>query len=150
MSLHQYLKKNKYHSISLKKTTTNHFELKAKINGIKGRFILDTGASNTCIGLHLADHYKLQPQDSETKAAGAGALEIETQTALDIPLKIGKWRHKNLHLVLIDLSHVNMALTQHGVREVEGIIGSDILEKGKAVIDYDKKRLYLKKKRFNK
>ena len=33
--------------------------------------------------------------------------------------------------------------------EVEGIIGADILEKGKAVIDYEKKRLYLKKKRFN-
>ena len=40
------LKKNKYIKIKLKKIATNHLELKGKINGVKGRFILDTGASD--------------------------------------------------------------------------------------------------------
>ena len=47
--------------------------------------------------------------------------------------------------MLFDLIHVNTALTQHGVKEVHGIIGADVLDKGKAVIDYDKLVLYLKK-----
>jgi hypothetical protein len=40
---------------------------------------------------------------------------------------------------------VNTALTQHNATEVQGIIGADILEKGKAVIDYNALALYLKK-----
>jgi hypothetical protein len=47
--------------------------------------------------------------------------------------------------VLFDLVHVNKALTLHEVEEVHGIIGADILQKGKAIIDYNKNVLYLKK-----
>ena len=43
------LYKKKYIKIPLKKMVTNHMELNAKINGIAGRFILDTGASNSCV-----------------------------------------------------------------------------------------------------
>jgi len=42
------------------------------------------------------------------------------------------------------MTHVNTALTQHNAREVHGIIGADILEMAKAIIDYDKMVLYLK------
>ena len=48
-------------------------------------------------------------------------------------------------MVLFDLSHVNAALVKHDAKEVHGIIGADILEKGKAIIDYNKNILYLKK-----
>ena len=54
-------------------------------------------------------------------------------------------KYENLNLVIFDLSHVNTALENHGAKTVEGIIGADILDKGKAIIDYKKKRLYLKK-----
>ena len=148
MSLKNYLSKKKYHSIKLKKTKTNHFLVKAKINGIKGRFILDTGASNTCVDFGLASHFKLNAKESKTKAAGAGAVEMDTQEAIDVKIKIGKWKLYNLHLVLFDLSHVNTALTNHKAKPVDGIIGADILKKGKAIIDYNKKRLYLKKKKY--
>ncbi len=148
MSLKKYLSEKGYHRIPLKKIKTNHFALTAKINGIKGYFILDTGASNTCIGMTVAEKFKVLAQDSETKAAGAGATEMETQQATDVTIKIGKWRYYNLHLVIFDLSHVNTALTNHLIKPVDGIIGADLLEKGKAVIDYNKKCLYLKKKIF--
>jgi len=148
MPLKDYLTKRDYHSIKLKKTKTNHFEFKAKINGVKGSFILDTGASNTCVDFNLADHFKLAVKDSETKAAGAGATEMLTKQALDVKIQIGKWRYHNLHLVLLDLTHVNTALVDHNATPIEGIIGADILKHGKAIIDYDKKYLYLKKQIF--
>jgi len=148
MSLKAYLLKKDYHSIKLKKTKTNHFELKAKINGVVGRFILDTGASNTCVGFELATHFKLKVKDSDTKAAGAGATEMPTKQALDVKISIGKWHYHNLHLVLLDLTHVNTALIDHLAKPIEGIIGADVLKKGKAIIDYDKKQLYLKKQVF--
>ena len=59
-------------------------------------------------------------------------------------IEIGKWQKQKQKIVLFDLVHVNQALTSHQAMPVDGIIGADILKKGKAVIDYHKKRLYLK------
>ena len=144
-SIEKILKKKKFVKIKLKKIATNHLELKATINGVKGRFILDTGASNSCVGLDMITHFNLDAQESETKAAGAGAIDMETLQSDNNSLKIGNWNTKKCHLVLFDLSHVNTALTQHKAKEVHGIIGADVLQKGKAFIDYHKKVLYLKK-----
>lgn len=144
-SLKKLLEKKKYLKIKLRKIVTNHLELDAEINGVKGKFILDTGASNSCVGLDLIEHFKLDAEESETKAAGAGATDMETQQSNNNTLKIGPWKTKKSHLVLFDLTHVNSALTQHDADEVHGIIGADVLEKGKAIIDYNKKVLYLRK-----
>lgn len=143
MSLQKFLIDKKYHSIKLKKTITNHFEIKAKINGIKGRFILDTGASNTCVGLNEIEKFNLKTENSDHKAAGAGTMEIDTQMSKNNTLKIGEYKIKKVQLVLIDLSHINNALKKQEAKEINGIIGADILEKAKAVIDYKKKKLYL-------
>ncbi len=116
MNLNEFLSKKKYHSIPLKRTRSGHFKLSAKINGVKGRFILDTGASNTCIGLDKADKFFIEPEETDTKASGAGALHIDTMTAPDVKINIQKWRYDGLHLVLLDLSHVNAALEQHRMK----------------------------------
>jgi len=145
MKLKKILKRKGYTSIKLKPTITNHFEVKASINGIKGRFILDTGASNSCIDFKDADFFKLNVESSKTLASGAGATDMVTQQSLSNKINIKNWYFLNLHLVLFDLSHVNTALTQHKAKAVHGIIGADILQKGKAIIDYKNNRLYLKK-----
>ena len=143
--LEKIFRKKKYIQIPLKKIATNHLELKAKINGVKGRFILDTGASNSCVGFNSIDNFKLIAEESDTKAAGAGATDMETQISKNNTLQIGKWATPVFHLVLFDLSHVNTALTDHNAKEVAGIIGADVLQKAKAFIDYNKNFLYLKK-----
>ncbi|WP_405609093.1 retropepsin-like aspartic protease [Polaribacter sp. Asnod1-A03] len=144
-NIQKILKKKKYIKIKLKKIATNHLELKGKINGVKGRFILDTGASNSCVSLDLIAYFKLDAKESDTKAAGAGATDMETQQSDNNLLVIGDWKTKKCHLVLFNLSHVNTALVQHKAKEVHGIIGADILQKGKAFIDYNRNVLYLKK-----
>lgn len=144
-SLKKLLTKKKYTRIKLRKIVTNHLEFDAELNDVKGRFILDTGASNSCVGLELIDYFKLDAQESDTKAAGAGATDMETQQSENNTLIIGKWKTKKFDLVLFDLTHVNTALEQHNAEKVHGIIGADVLEKGKAIIDYSKKVLYLRK-----
>lgn len=143
-NLQKILLKDGFVKIKLRFTKTNHFEIKASINNIKGRFILDTGASNSCVGFDSVEHFKLKVKDSSIKAAGAGATDMETQISKKNNLKIGKWKDKKVALVLFNLSHVNTALTNHDSDPIDGIIGADILKKGKAIIDYDKKYLYLK------
>lgn len=145
MNLENVLKRKSYVKIDLKKINTNHFEVKAKINHIKGRFILDTGASNSCISIDLAEKFHLELEDSDTKAAGAGAIGMETKISSKNEISLGHWSFKNFNLVLLDLSHVNTALTEHNAKPVDGIIGADVLEKGEAIIDYRNKCVYLKK-----
>lgn len=143
-SLREYLKKKNYKRIPLRQVGTGHLKFDVKINGVSGEFILDTGASNTCIGFGDLEHFKLFAQDSEVKAAGAGAIDMLTQVAQDNLIEIGDWSTKKISIVLFDLSHVNTALTNHGAEPVSGIIGADIFKVGKAVIDYQYNCLYLK------
>ncbi|WP_242130784.1 retropepsin-like aspartic protease family protein [Aestuariivivens marinum] len=143
-SLYEFLSTKNYTRVKLHLTKTNHFEINATINGIKGVFILDTGASNSCVDFEAIETFKLQAEDSMVKAAGAGAIDMDTKTAKKNKIKIGKWKNNKVVLVLFNLTHVNTALIKHNARPVDGIIGADILKKAKAIIDYQKKYLYLK------
>lgn len=141
--LHEILKKEKYKKIKFKVSKTQHLLIKAKINGTPGNFILDTGASNSCVGFESIDHFNLIAGKSKTKAAGAGATGMFTQVAKNNTLQLGRWKTHDLHLVIFDLSHVNEALRQYKAKRVHGIIGADILLEGKAIIDYFNHCLYL-------
>ncbi|NRB83261.1 MAG: clan AA aspartic protease [Winogradskyella sp.] len=145
-ALKDFLLAKGYSKIKLKLTKTNHFEIKATINGVKGRFILDTGASSSCVGFEAINRFNLKVKDSDIKAVGAGASDMFTQISKSNHLKIGTWQKNRIALILFNLSHVNMGLINHNADAVDGIIGADVLKKGKAIIDYEKKYLYLKLK----
>ena len=141
--LSNILKKEHYKKIKFRITKTHHLLIKATINGVKGDFILDTGASNSCVGFESIELFKLTANHSKTKAAGAGAIGMFTQISKTNQLKLGSWIDNDFNLVIFDLSHVNSALEQHKVKPVQGIIGADVLIGGKAVIDYEGRFLYL-------
>ena len=137
------LKNNNYKKINFKVSKTQHLLVKATINGVSGNFILDTGASNSCVGFEGVDKFGLKAGKSKTKASGAGATGMFTQLAKNNSLKIGRWKTEDLHLIIFDMAHVNEALRQHKAKPVHGIIGADILLEGKAIIDYFNHCLYL-------
>ena len=145
MKLDNFLKKQNYTKIKLKRLKSNHLALKATINGVKGKFILDTGASNTLIDDKHAELFKLEVEESEdVKVTGAGAENMDSKVSRKNAIKIGKWSQPKTVIVLFNLSHVNSGLNNYDISPVDGIIGTDILKKGKAVIDYNKKHLYLR------
>ena len=138
------LKKEKYKKINFKVSKTQHLLIKAIINGVSGNFILDTGASNSCVGFEGIELFNLKAGKSKTKASGAGATGMFTQLAKNNSLKIGRWKTNDFHLVIFDMTHVNDALQQYKAKPVHGIIGADILLEGKGIIDYYNHCLYLK------
>lgn len=142
----KYLAKN-YSSTSFVITPTKHLQLFAEINGVEGEFILDTGASSSCIDFKYADFFNLQVEESEIRAAGAGASNMLTKASEANELKIANWEEKSMPLVLFDLNHINQALLDHDASIVHGIIGADVLIKSKAILDYHKKMLFLKNKK---
>lgn len=142
--LQDFLKQKKYKKIKFTVLKTQHLLIKAKINGVKGNFILDTGASNSCVGLEGIEKFQLFVENSETKAAGAGATGMETQLSKSNLLQLSRWKITTFNLIVFDMSHVNLALQQYKTKPVDGIIGADILLNGKAIIDYYNHYLYLK------
>jgi predicted aspartyl protease len=143
-NLYNVLKEKGYKRIKFKISKTQHLLIKGKINDIEGSFILDTGASNSCVDFEGITYFQLSAADSDTKAAGAGGTGMLTQTSVKNKLKLGRWTNKNFGLVIFDMSHVNEALRQYKAKPVHGIIGADILLKGKAIIDYHNHCVYLR------
>lgn len=123
---------------------SNHFKIISKINGVKGVFILDTGASSTFIDISLKDKFKLKSKTSLIEASGAGPNKLTTQLSKNNSIKIGSWRSEKFQILLIDLSNVNNAFASIKAQAVDGIIGTDILKTGNGILDYEKRYLYLK------
>ena len=144
-TLPDILKKESYKKIKFKVTKTQHLLMKASINGVMGNFILDTGASNSCVDFESIEWFQLKAAKSKTKASGAGATGMHTQIAVGNQLQLGNWNCIDFELVIFDLSHVNKALIEHKSKPVHGIIGADILMKGSGIIDYYNHYLYLRK-----
>lgn len=142
--IEEILPQNNYHQIKLSLSKTQHLFTEALINGKEGLFIIDTGASNSCIDFKYVNHFKVLAQESDVKAAGAGATDMLTEISKDNNLQIGSWSMKEIELVLFDLSHVNLALEQYESEQIHGIIGADILLATNAVIDYETQSMFLK------
>jgi len=142
--LRNLIEKKGFHRIPLKKLKSGHYKFSAKINSVKGDFILDTGASTSCIGFDQISYFNLKNEVSKIKAAGAGAINMKTEIAKNNTFTIGTWKATNRDFVLFDLSHVNEALTQVEELPIHGIIGADFLKQTRAVIDYGRNCFYVK------
>lgn len=144
MQLREFIEAQGFYRVPLKRLATGHYLFSAKINGVLGEFILDTGASTSCIGFTDSAYFLLISEESIIKAAGAGAINMETMLSRGNVFSIKNWEVKNMDLVLFDLSHVNEALSQATEKSVHGIIGADFLKQHRAVIDYGRNCFYLK------
>lgn len=123
-----------------------HLMIKAKINGKAASLIVDTGASKTVLDRTRVSKF-VKESDFKTHdklSSGLGTNTMESQTTVLKKLKIGELEITDYTTVLLDLSHVNASYEQIGLKQVEGVLGSDILLKYKALIDYEKKVLKLK------
>ena len=100
-SLRTFLEDQGFYRIPLIRLTTGHYKLKAKVNGAAGEFVLDTGASTSCIGLINSDYFYLVSQESEVKAAGAGATNMHTKVSGKNTFSIGSWETKNMDFRIV-------------------------------------------------
>ena len=110
MTLRNVLEGDNFYRIRLKKLASGHYKLSAKINGILGEFILDTGASTSCVGFASTDRFMLKSEDSEVTAAGAGAINMKTRVTRKNSFSIGRWSTDIMDFILFDLSKSNLSL----------------------------------------
>ena len=142
-TLNKFLKESGYSSVKLDFLKTKHYTLEVKINGIIGKFILDSGASNSCICTTLESNFNIISKETSEKASSANSEMTHTKISKSNTIQIGKWENK-INLITFDMSHINNALSEKKINPIDGIIGADILKKSKAILNYKSNKLYLK------
>ncbi len=121
-----------------------HLMINIKIGRKKARLLLDTGASKTVFDENrlkaiLGDRSEFE--DSEHLSTGLGTNKMESQTSNIKTIKIGSAKLKNIQVVVLDLSHVNVSYQLIGDKGIDGVFGSDLLSYFDAVIYYKNPRL---------
>jgi hypothetical protein len=143
ITLNKFLKSKGYSSVKLIFLVTKHYLIEAKVNGIDGTFILDTGASNSCICTSLEDKFKVISKESKEKASSANSEMTNTKISKSNIIQIGKWEDK-INLISFDMNHINNALSQKKISPIDGILGADILKKSNSILDYKSNKLFMK------
>ena len=132
------------YSISFKILSTNHIIIDAKVNNVDGKFLIDTGASNSCIDLNKSEKFKLNYGKSDEQASSATNEIKETFISKKNSLLIGEYQINDLDIILFNMKHVIKSLLDKDEIEIDGIIGADILIKYNCCIDYNENKLLIK------
>lgn len=132
-----------YRKIALKRMISGHLFMEATINGVKGSFFLDTGAGATVLDNGVKEKFKANAEQSAVTGVGAGGDNLNIQASAGNKFESGGYHNDNYTLYFTRLDHVNNALKQMGLSEIDGVLGADFLTLTKAIIDYSTMTLYV-------
>jgi len=123
-----------------------HLLINVRVNAKPARLIIDTGASQTVFDkTNIKKFLKKEKFETHDKlSTGLGTSNMKSHLVVIEKIEIGKIIIRKYKTVVIDLSHVNVAYKQMKQKPIDGVLGSDILKKHKAVIDYGSSRLSLR------
>jgi len=131
------------YSIPFKVLSTNHIIIDAKVNNIDGKFLIDTGASNSCIDLTKSEKFKLNYGKSDEQASSATDDIKDTYISKKNLLLIDKYYIHDFDIILFNMEHVIKSLLDKDEIEIDGIIGADLLRKYNCCIDFKENTLLI-------
>jgi len=123
-----------------------HLFVSMNIGKNKLNMLVDTGASKTVFDktrlLKVVKPEKIMAH--HTESVGLGANMVKTEVVELSNIKFERLKIKTTVAAVIDLHHVNKTYQLLGFKPIDGVLGSDILVKLKAVINYNNKTLKIK------
>jgi predicted aspartyl protease len=123
-----------------------HLFIKAELNSNPVNLLIDTGASKTVFDItRIAKSLKKRKMSFgsfDKHSTGLGTSTMESRFTTVKELSIAKLKLENYKLILLDMAHVNKSYKLMGLKPIDGVLGSDLLMKYNAVIDF--KNLILK------
>jgi predicted aspartyl protease len=131
------------YSISFKILSTNHIVINAAVNNVDGIFLIDTGASNSCIDLNKSEKFKLNFGKYDEQASSATNEIKDTYISKKNSLLIGEYHINDFDIILFNMKHIIKSLLDKDEIEIDGIIGADILIKYDCSINYKKNELLI-------
>ena len=131
-----------YDEVELFKTRTGHITATLSVNGKPCIFLIDTGGGATLIDKSKKYIFSLEASKTGDYAAGIGSVSALTKTSATLQINGYEIEEKNLYLM--DISYINSEFRKNHARQVDGVLGTDFLDKYKVVIDYSRCKLFLK------
>ncbi len=116
-----------------------------ELNKYKMHMLIDTGATLTVLDINRARTIFKNPEIKiyDKFFMGIGTSKIDTYSMHINAVELGDCRLENLEVILIDMENINKAYAAFDLPRIDGIIGGDVLQKYKAVINYEKSILEL-------
>ena len=130
--------------VPLTELVTGHQIVTATLNGRLGTFVLDTGANVSVLHAAYADEFGISGEAALPGAAiGLGGSMNARQVSID-SLRLGPVPIRQSRMAVADLSQLTDVLAPlAGGAAIHGIIGHDVMEEHRAVIDVARPILYL-------
>ena len=125
-----------YAVVPLRATTRPHLEVVARINGVSGHFLVDTGAQITVVHIGSLSKFKLAAVKTGVRVYGAvGGPGEQIEAALASRLQIGPCEATPFLLGVSDLSALNHGRPGKKPEQYDGIIGADVLQTFAFIVD---------------
>lgn len=114
------------------------------VNGIRGRFLIDTGAQVSVIDKRSVKHFKLTTEKTATRVYGAlGGRGERLRAALATSFVVGPADMRPFIFGVANLGPLNES-RERGEGDFDGIIGLDVLRTYQFAIDYRGQRLFVR------
>ena len=122
-----------------------HVMVKGLINGKEASFLIDTGASRSVFDPKTISNFidDLTFEKKEGMTAGVGSSDLESATFLIDSLALGELEIRNYEAVALDLENIHEMYGKLHLPRIDGIIGGDLLQRHKAIINYKAKKMRL-------
>lgn len=107
-----------------------------KVNGVgRLRFLLDTGASHTCVTPRLVERLGLVTKGKADALGAAGAMSL-VLTSIE-SLAVGGAEVRRLTVAIVNIDHV----TKLTKRRLDGVLGNDFMKRFVVTIDWKKSQV---------
>lgn len=135
-----------YVSTPLRHGAGPHLEINARINGVTGLFLVDTGAQITVVNRGSLRRFHLNPVKTGVRVYGAvGGPGERIEAALASRIEVGPGEASPYLLGVSDLSALNQGRRKPAEARFDGIIGADVLQSFGFIIDCRGLRIYARK-----
>lgn len=115
------------------------------INKKKAILLIDTGASNSIFDSDAAAFFENKLRKKKAECHSLNSSDISILSGKIDEFKIGKFSIIMNSAIFSSLNYINNIFIENNINTISGILGSDFLKKYKAIIDFEKKILTLKK-----
>lgn len=132
--------------VPVRNVSPGHQLVEATINGVTGDFVLDTGANLTVVSTAQAAMFHLSADTANLLGSGPARFAGSTGTARQVRVDsfaLGPIAIRQQRVLIADIGPLLSSLAQGSGRVVSGVIGQDVLEEHRAIIDVQRPMLYL-------
>ncbi len=144
----EFLLEQNYLEIPLQKLASGHETVPASINGVRGLFVLDSGAGRSIIHNQQAEKFGLteSSQIGTGSSAGAGGAFGYQRYAIE-SLVLDQQLLAKSYIDIADLGTVTKQFQDSLGIDIDGVIGQDVLIENNSIIDVAGSRLFIKPSR---